>query len=130
MAKEVIKNAKGQPFSKWKPAEKFAYVLAKEASDVAEFCSREVLFDSRRQWRFDFAWEPVRVAVEIQGFGFGHQAQQHMAADNEKANAALEQGWRVFRFDSRLLGSRKGVSDAVAQVVEFICKAEPCETES
>ena len=44
-----------------------------------------------------------------------------MAQDNEKANAGVASGWRVFRYNSRQLGSKKGVSDAVEQVWWFLC---------
>ena len=117
----VIYDAEGRPFSKWKPAEKFAYVLKREHPEIAEHCELEYRFDDIRMWRFDFCWPSVMVAVEAVGFGWGHQAQQHSAADNEKANRAVELGWRLLRFDSRLLGGKQGVIDAVNQTCRIIC---------
>jgi len=122
MGKEVLRNEKGQPFSKWQPAEKFAHVWDQDGIHPAE---REVVFDDTRKWRFDFAWPAVRVGVEIDGFGYGHQAQQCMAADNEKANAAIELGWKVLRFNSRQLGSKQGVVEAVELVNRVLCEAKP-----
>jgi len=121
----VIRNAKGQPFSKWKPADKFWHILQTHTvKELSEHVTAEYLFDPERKWRFDFAWPTVMVAVEVQGFGYGHQAQQGIAADNEKANRAVELGWKLFRYDSRLLGSMKGVKDAVDQVCETIFNVE------
>lgn len=119
---DVIRNAKGEPFSKWKPADKFAYVFDAEKIPGAE-AANEFAFDETRKWRFDFAWPSQKVAVEIDGFGYGHQAQQNIAAGHEKQNAAIEQGWRVLRFTSRQLGSKQGVSDAVEQVCRLLCGA-------
>lgn len=122
---KVIRNAAGQPFSKWKPAEKFDYMLGKHWPTIRTAGAPEHVFDSAgRRWRFDFAWPEQRVAVEIDGFGYGHQAQKGMAEDNEKANAAVEQGWRVLRFNSRQLGSKQGVVDAVDMVARLVCGAK------
>jgi very-short-patch-repair endonuclease len=115
------RNAKGQPFSKWLPADKFRYLMP---DSMRQFAVEEYEFDDERKWRWDFCWPDQRVAVEIDGFGFGHQAQQCMAQDNEKANAGVASGWRVFRYNSRQLGSKKGVSDAVEQVWWFLCSLD------
>lgn len=123
MAKEIIRNDKGEPFSKWKPSPKFEWVLWSEFSAFANHCVKEFEFSPDRKWRLDFAWPDLKVGVEIDGFGFGHQAQQCMAEDNEKANAAVELGWRVLRFNSRQLGSKRGVYEAVEQVCQIISEA-------
>ena len=63
----------------------------------------EYRFASPRRWRFDFAWLIERVAVEIEGithYGAGigrHQSAKGFVADCEKYEAALLDGWRVFR---------------------------------
>ena len=110
-------------FSKMKPAEKFATKWA-EVADGGELTGAqptlEHQFDDQRGWRFDFAWPSLRIAVEIDGFGYGHQAQQHMAADNEKANAAVAKGWRVLRYNSRQLGSHGATEEAVREVCRLI----------
>lgn len=80
----------------------------------------EYVFDSERHWRFDYAWPALKVAVEVHGFGFGHQAQQHLAADCEKARAAIEHGWVVLTFTTRCLGSKVKCEDAAHQVYGVI----------
>lgn len=116
----TIYDENGLPFSKWKPADKFAHMYREHGVGTPV---RELQFDDIRKWRFDFAFPGQRVAVEINGFGFGHQAQQCQAADNEKQNAAVEAGWRVLVFNSRQLGSKQGVQDAVEQVSRVLCEA-------
>lgn len=116
----VVRDANGLPFSKWKPAVKFAFVFKERWPDTWAKATQEVLFDPSRKWRLDYAWPALYVAVEIDGFGFGHQAQQRIAQNNEKRNAANMYGWRILVYDSRLLGSKRGVEDAVDQVVELI----------
>jgi len=120
--KTVVRNSEGKPFSAWKPAEKFAYGWQQEG--IPGTMEAEFIFAPDRNWRMDFAWPSVKLAVEIDGFGFGHQAQQCMAQDNEKANAAVELGWRVLRYNTRQLGSKAGVADAVEQVARVLCSAK------
>ncbi|MCA9233312.1 MAG: DUF559 domain-containing protein [Planctomycetales bacterium] len=118
----TLRNLTGKPFSKWQPAEKFAYAWREwglrggSAVEEHEFCPA-------RKWRFDFAWPKQKVAVEIDGFGYGHQAQQNMANDNEKANRAIALGWKVLRYNSRQLGSMAGVRAAVEEVSQVLCEA-------
>lgn len=40
------------------------------------------------------------------------------------ASAAVKLGWRVLRYNSRQLGSRQGVYDAVEEVCEIISGAD------
>ena len=73
---------------------------------------REYLFDSERDWRFDLAWPSLHIAVEVDGAthwrgrkrGVGrHSSPEGIAADNEKLNAALIAGWRVYRVTTERL---------------------------
>lgn len=57
-------------------------------------------FHHIRNWRFDFAWLPQRIAVEIQGKGPGHMSVPGMLSDYEKHNAAMLLGWQIFYFMS------------------------------
>ena len=122
MRKGVLYDDTGKPFSKWLPTEKFDYVLETEGIKGGDHV-KEFVFHGERGWRLDHAWPSRMIGVEIDGFGYGHQAQQCMAEDNEKANAAVELGWKVLRFNSRQLGSMQGVKDAVEQVCRVLCEA-------
>ena len=55
-----------------------------------------------KDWRFDFAWPDILIAVEIEGVlhkGKGrHQTVHGLAGDCAKYNAATLMGWRVYRF--------------------------------
>lgn len=118
---------KPRAFSKLKPAEKFARKWQEVAEDGGEMSGGEPVlefaFSDSRKWRFDFAWPTLRVGVEIDGFGYGHQAQQAMAADNEKQNAAVELGWTVLRYNSRQLGSHGSTEEAVRQTCRVLLNA-------
>ena len=145
--KTTIYNDQGQPFSRWRPAEKFGYVLMKalwgldypkgpNTPPVSSFedsywCGvrNEYQFDPERKWRFDTAFPKVKVAVEIDGTLGRHSTPSGEAKDNEKLNRALELGWKVFRYNSAQLGSKQKVTDAVEQVVAFICNAKVVEAE-
>ena len=61
---------------------------------------REYKFHPKRLWRFDFAWPPYQIALEIEGGTWirgRHSRGTGMKADCEKYNAAVLMGWRVFR---------------------------------
>lgn len=55
-------------------------------------------FHPTRNWRFDFCWPEVKVAVEIQGFGSGHNSFDGMKSDYEKHNEAMLLGWNILYF--------------------------------
>ena len=107
-------------FSKMKPAERFAAKWKEFGLQDGE-PETEFLFHWNRKWRFDFAWPRQKVAVEIDGFGWGHQAQQLISKSHEKQNAAVVMGWRVLRYTSRCLGSKQKAADAVEQVCLVLC---------
>src|SRR5262245_25207353 len=52
-----------------------------------------------RHWRFDFAWVPQRIALELDGglWRIGrHQRRDGFIEDLRKRNTALLEGWLVF----------------------------------
>ena len=55
-------------------------------------------FHPQRQWRLDFSWPDQKLAVEIQGFGPGHNSYTGMLSDYEKHNQAVLLGWRFLYF--------------------------------
>lgn len=57
-------------------------------------------FHPQRQWRWDFCWPNYKLAVEIQGFGPGHNSYDGMSNDYEKHNEAILLGWRILYFMS------------------------------
>ena len=62
---------------------------------------QEYRFHPKRQWRFDFAWPGIMVAVEAEGGIFisgRHNRPIGMTNDCEKYNAAVLLGWKVLRY--------------------------------
>ena len=60
----------------------------------------EVRFDCLRRWRFDYASQSRRIAIEIEGGVYSrgrHTRPTGFLNDIEKYNAATLQGWRVLR---------------------------------
>ena len=89
--------------------ESFALWLRVENMPQGE---REHRFHPTRKWRFDFAWEQHKVAVEIEGLtpqGGRHQSIAGFLGDAEKYEAALRLGWRVYRVPGPWI--RKGNED-------------------
>lgn len=61
---------------------------------------REFRFHPSRRWRFDFAWEAERVALECDGGIWSHGRHSRgkgWLADTEKLNEAACRGWRLLR---------------------------------
>lgn len=59
-----------------------------------------------QDWRFDFAWVDWKVAVELEGgiwTGGRHTRGAGYASDVLKYNAALLQGWAVYRITVNML---------------------------
>ena len=89
-----------------------------EGYPIGDLC-REHCFHSSRRWRFDIAWPSQKIAVEIDGGGYGHQSIAGRNQDNEKQNAATAMGWRVFRFCTGMSSTAR--CQAVTQVAEVMC---------
>lgn len=58
----------------------------------------QVMFFPSRRWRFDFFWPKDKLAVEIQGFGPGHNSREGMKNDANKNNAAISLGYSTLYF--------------------------------
>lgn len=61
----------------------------------------EYKFHPTRKWRFDFAWEKLWIAIEVEGgiWNFGrHVRGSGFMKDMEKYNEATRLGWKVYRF--------------------------------
>lgn len=66
------------------------------------FPAREVRFHPTRKWRFDWAWEDEKIALEVDGGAFipgggRHNRGAGFIEDNKKLSAAAALGWRVIR---------------------------------
>ena len=60
--------------------------------------STELLFHPKRKWRFDFAWEEQKLALEIHGgihSGGRHTRGRGFVEDRAKMNEATLLGWTV-----------------------------------
>lgn len=60
----------------------------------------ELRFHPKRRWRFDYAWEPSKVALEVEGGVWTrgrHTRGSGFLKDMKKYNEAARLGWRVVR---------------------------------
>ncbi len=61
---------------------------------------REWKFDTKRRWRFDYAWPQQMIALEVEGgvwSGGRHTRGAGFLKDMEKYNRAAVLGWRLLR---------------------------------
>jgi len=69
---------------------------------------RQYRFHPKRKWVFDFAWPPVKLAVEIEGGTWSngrHTRGSGFEGDCEKYNTAALDGWLVLRFTGGMVHS-------------------------
>jgi len=79
---------------------------------------REMVFDTERAWRFDFAWTEAMLAVEVEGGAFSaynggrsrHTDGAGYAQDCDKYNRAGELGWTVLRYTDAQIDSGDGAA--------------------
>lgn len=92
-----------------KPAERFAFHL--KAEQITGW-TRELAFHPTRKWRFDFAFAPLKLAIEIDGGTHTqgrHTRGKGYAEDCVKLNEAWLLGWNVIRFTSEQVKSGMAV---------------------
>lgn len=97
----------------------FIALLKKESIILPQ---TEFRFHHKRKWRFDYAWQSHKIAVEVEGgvFGrgktcpvckqakrLGHSSVTGIKRDIEKYNNAMLLGWRVYRVLPEALCSMK-----------------------
>jgi very-short-patch-repair endonuclease len=73
----------------------------------------ELRFAPPRKWRFDYAWEEAKVALEVEGgvwSGGRHTRGAGFLKDMEKYNAATVLGWRVLRVTPSTLATMSTIS--------------------
>jgi very-short-patch-repair endonuclease len=81
---------------------------------------KEHKFDSKRKFRFDFAWIDCKLAVEIEGgvwIAGRHTRGSGFVKDMEKYNLAVKNGWKVLRFVPQDL-KKAETYDLIKQVIE------------
>ena len=91
---------------------------------------REYRFHAIRDWRFDVAWPHLQFAIEIEGIrrkkedATRHQRAKGFEEDCEKYEAALLDGWMVYRIPQTWIYQgerriwRQQVIDTIRTVVE------------
>ena len=94
------------------------------ASDLEEWLLRDIKavglpypetefhFHPTRKWRADFAWPQQRILVEVEGGSWvrgRHSRAYGFEADCNKYNAAVELGWKLYRFTGSMIKSGEAI---------------------
>ena len=80
---------------------------------------REYRFAPPRRWRFDLAWEGIKLAVECDGGTWSsgrHTRGAGFAKDCEKLNAAARAGWCVLRYTSEMINDGSALNEIEAEI--------------
>jgi very-short-patch-repair endonuclease len=65
-----------------------------------------------RKFRFDFCFRKERLLIEINGGTYSkgaHSTGTGIARDYEKGNLAVQHGWKVLQFDTKMVKSGVGL---------------------
>ena len=90
-------------------ADEFPYYLRLCGSDLPQPV-REYRFHPTRRWRFDFAWPPQKVALEVSGGRYAFAGGRHASDDDHgKLNAAAAMGWRVLHVSPQAMRNQPGM---------------------
>ena len=91
-----------------------AFALHCQAEGVTP--EREYIF-SKRKFRFDFAFVPQKIAVEIEGgiwTAGRHSRGRGMEKDMCKYNLAAKLGWRILRYSTGMVLRGEAINDVLA----------------
>lgn len=72
----------------------------------------EFQFHPKRKWKFDYAWEEYKIALEVEGgifTGGRHTRPKGFIGDMEKYNSAAVLGWRIIRVQPKELETKKTI---------------------
>lgn len=84
-----------------KEKEWIKFKLNQFAKEKGLILSREYMFNEERDWRFDWCYLSVKIAYEYEGIvakKSRHTTLTGFTGDTEKYNAAVADGWRVYRY--------------------------------
>jgi len=76
-----------------------------------------------QDWRFDFAWPQVKIAVEIEGGIFDRRAHGSIKGilhDIDKYNAATYLGWTIIRLHSKILNDESKLCFELRRLRDFL----------
>jgi hypothetical protein len=68
----------------------------------------------RRQWRFDYAWPELKIALEVEGATFAggrHSTGAGLAEDARKYNRAAALGWCLVRVTTTMIRDRTALDE-------------------
>ena len=103
------------------------FMLALVQKGIIKSYVKELKFDEVRKFRFDWAIEEYRIAVEYNGLEFknakgttgksGHQTIEGVTSDSIKANLAICQGWRILVYNAI---TYKSCYDDLVKLINFL----------
>jgi very-short-patch-repair endonuclease len=92
-----------------KQKDDMGFLLLQLSGEMEFKLTTELKFHPTRRWRFDWAIEKWKVAIEYEGI-YGGKKSRHTTVsgytkDTEKYNEAAKLGWRVLRYTAKNFGN-------------------------
>jgi len=89
---------------------------------------RQVRFHSKRRWKFDFAFEDIKLAIEIHGGTYSrgaHSRGPHQRKDFEKWSIAGIDRWVILHFDTKdVQGKQRVALNRIISALEKLCPSK------
>ncbi len=80
-----------------------------------------------QDWRLDYSIPELKIYLEVQGAGWGHQGTQGFLRDMRKHNALILHGWLGLYFPSGTVESSANfVAEQLQNLVKIREQARPC----
>lgn len=83
---------------------------------------RELVFCDDREWRFDFAWPELLLAVEVNGAVYArgrHARGKGLENDYRKLGEAMAMGWYVYQCSSGMVASGEALATTI-RIMEYL----------
>lgn len=107
MSVKIVRKVKPNPSPKFTKKHK-PKDISGWLSNIHPGCVPEYKFHPTRKWRFDYAWPDMKIALELEGFGGGHQFNKGFRKDLDKYGEAWALGWRVLRVSYAMMNNGTG----------------------
>ena len=91
-----------------------------DSDPVSQYSIEGCKSDANRTYKFDFAWPLVKIAIEIDGHGYGHVTPKGRSNSATKARRAMILGWTVIPITTTCMSSKAKLEQVCEEVSKIV----------